>query len=151
VDYVTLDLTLAIAHHLLVFALLAIVAYQIAAVREGMDADTIARVARIDASLGLIAIAIIAVGLARAIYAAKGWEFYSANHWFWAKMVAFAILGLLSIMPTIAFIRWRKAAKSDPAFSPDARQVGTVRRHLWMELAVFAFIPAFAAAMARIQ
>jgi putative membrane protein len=150
-DFVTLDLTLAIAHHLLIFALAGVIAYQIASVRVGITADVIARVARIDASLGLIAVAIILVGVARAVYAAKGWDYYAANHWFWAKMVAFAVLGLLSVMPTIAFIRWRKATKGDPAFTPTAHQVGTVRRHLWMEIGVFASIPAFAAAMARIQ
>jgi putative membrane protein len=149
-DYVTLDVTLAVAHHLLVFALAGIIAYQIAAVRTGMAAEAIARVARIDASLGLVALAIIVVGVLRAVYAAKGWDYYAANHWFWAKMGAFAVLGLLSVMPTVAFIRWRKAARADPTFTPAPQQVGTVRRHLWMEVAVFPFIPAFAAAMARI-
>jgi putative membrane protein len=150
-DYLTLDLTLAVAHHLLVFSLAAVIAYQIGTVRIGMNAGAIARVARIDASLGLIAVAIIGVGLMRAIYASKGWDYYAANHWFWAKLGAFAVLGLLSIMPTVAFIRWRKAAKTDPSFGPPAQEVETVRRHLWMEVAVFAFIPAFAAAMARTQ
>jgi putative membrane protein len=150
-DYATLDLTLAIAHHLLVFSLAGIVAYELAAVRAGIDAGAITRVARVDAFYGLVAIAIIAVGLSRAVYAAKGWDYYAANHWFWAKMGAFAVLGLLSVMPTVAFIRWRRGAKADPTFTPDERQVRLVRRHLWMEVAVFATIPAFAAAMARIQ
>lgn len=150
-DYVTLDLTLAIAHHLLVFALAGVLAYEIAAVRIGIDARAIARVGRVDAFYGLIALGIIAAGLARAAYAAKGWDYYVANTYFWLKMGAFAVLGLLSIMPTIALVRWRRAAKADPRFTPPEPQVGTVRRHLWMEAAVFALIPAFAAAMARIQ
>jgi putative membrane protein len=149
-DYLTLDLTLAILHHLMVFALAGIIAYELAAVRIGIDGAAIARIARVDALYGLLAVGIVAAGLARAVYAAKGWEYYAGNHWFWAKMGAFAVLGLLSIMPTVAFIRWRRAVRANPAFSPDERQVRAVRRHLWMEVAVFGAIPAFAAAMARI-
>jgi hypothetical protein len=30
---------------------------------------------------------------------------------FWAKIAAFAVVGLLSILPTIAIFKWRKQAK----------------------------------------
>jgi putative membrane protein len=71
------------------------------------------------------------------------------NHFFWARIGAFAIVGLLSIQPTLAYIRWRGALKDDPAFLPNARQIATVRRFLWAEVFFFALIPIFAAAMAR--
>jgi putative membrane protein len=50
----------------------------------------------------------------------------------------------LSLPPTVAFIRWRKsgALPSDP-------QIRKVRQYLHAELALFVFLPIFAAAMAR--
>lgn len=150
-DYVTTDLTLAIAHHLLVFALAGIIAFEIAAIRPGIAGTAILRVAKADAWYGILAVAIIVVGVARAVYAAKGWDYYAANHYFWGKMAAFAVLGLLSVVPTIALIGWRRALKTDAGFAPPAGEIARVRRFLWLEVGVFAFIPAFAAAMARLQ
>lgn len=148
-DYAATDLVLAVAHHLLIFALAGIIAYELATVRAGISSDAARRVAKIDAWYGLLAGAIIIVGLARVKFAAKGWDYYSANPYFWAKMGAFAIVGLLSILPTIAFLKWKRALKADPAFVPPDSDVARVRRFLWLEVGFFALIPIFAAMMAR--
>lgn len=145
-DFASTDLTLAIAHHVLIFALAGVLAFEIGAIRPGMSGADIRRVARVDLWYGILAALIVIVGFTRAVYAAKGWAYYSVNAFFWAKIGTFALVGLLSIVPTAALIRWRGAAAKDPAFVP---AVGTVRRFLWAEVAVFALIPAFAAAMAR--
>ena len=149
-DYATSDLVLAIAHHVLVFALAGIIAFELAAVRPGLAADTAVRVARVDAWYGVLAAAIVVVGVLRLAYAAKGWPYYEANPYFWAKMAAFAVVGLLSIAPTMAFVRWRRSIRANPAFTPQAAEVARIRRFLWIEGAVFMLIPIFAAAMARI-
>jgi putative membrane protein len=145
----TTDLHLAIAHHLLFLLLAGVLAFEIGVVRSGMDRADILRVARIDIWYGALAGAIILVGFSRAIFAAKGWAYYSVNLFFWAKLGTFAIVGLLSIMPTVEFIHWRKAISGDIAFSPAPRAIRNVRRILFAEAILFAFIPAFAAAMAR--
>lgn len=140
------DLILAIAHHLLIFSLAGLLAFEIGFVRPGMTAGELARLAWADRFYGVLSVAIVAVGFARAVYTAKGWAYYSGNGFFWAKLAAFAVVGLLSIGPTVAFVRWRRA----PADTrPSTDQVRSVRRFLWAEAAVFAFIPVFAAAMAR--
>jgi putative membrane protein len=148
-DFAARDLHFAMAHHLLVFALAGILAFGIGAIREGMTGKDARRLARVDMWYGILAAAIIIVGFTRAVFAAKGWVYYSTNLFFWAKMAAFAAVGLLSIMPTVKFIRWRRAMQADPGFAPPAPDVASVRRILWTEAAVFAFIPLFAAAMAR--
>jgi len=132
------------------FLLLAgVLAFEIGAVRSNMDREDILRVARVDIWYGVLAGAIILVGFSRAIFAAKGWAYYSVNLFFWAKLGTFAVVGLLSIMPTVEFIRWRKAASGSLAFSPTPHGIRNVRRVLFAEAMLFAFIPAFAAAMAR--
>src|SRR5262249_1168000 len=66
-------------------------------------------VARVDLWYGILAGAIVVVGFSRAVFAAKGWAYYSVNMFFWAKMAAFAAVALLSIAPAIRIIRWRRA------------------------------------------
>lgn len=148
-DFTARDLHFAMAHHLLVFALAGVLAFELGAVRTGMGNKDVLRVARADAWYGVLAAAILAVGFSRAIFAAKGWAYYSVNLFFWAKIMAFAIVGLLSILPTVAYLRWRRAARADAAFVPSGNDIKRVKRILWLEVSVFAFIPLFAAAMAR--
>ncbi len=148
-DFAQTDLLLAVAHHILIFAIAAVLAFEVGVVRQGLTATDIRRVAKVDAWYGILAALIIAVGFVRAIYAAKGWAYYSVNTFFWAKLITFGIVGLLSIPPTIAYIRWRSALKKDAAFLPAPSAIATARRFLWLEVIVFAFIPIFAAAMAR--
>src|SRR5580698_1700588 len=139
-----LDLALAIAHHLLVFGLFGVLFSEFVAVQRGMSPAVVARIASIDLWYGLLAGLILIVGFSRAVFAAKGWGYYSHNVFFWAKIGAFALIGLLSAPPTLVFIRWRRAG-----VTPADSEVRRVRRFLHAELALFALMPAFAAAMAR--
>ncbi|HWD27944.1 MAG TPA: DUF2214 family protein [Rhizomicrobium sp.] len=145
-DFATRDLVLAAAHHVLIFALAGIIAYEFAVVRPGIGAADIRRVGRVDIWYGILAALILAVGFTRAIFAAKGWAYYSVNAFFWAKIGTFALVGLLSIVPTVQLVRWRSAVAKDPSFVPD---VTLSRRFIWAEAILFALIPIFAAAMAR--
>ncbi len=138
------DFSLAVVHHLVVFSLLAIVVAELSLVRRGMNTDAVATVARIDLAYGALAAIALAAGLVRAVYAAKGWYFYSNNGFFWAKMAIFVVIGLLSVPPTLKFIQWRRLGHV-----PGAPQVDAVRLYLWAELALFALLPVCAVAMAR--
>ena len=148
-NYAATDLVLAIVHHLLVFTLAGILAYEIGTVTLTIKRDDILRVGHVDNWYGILAGVIIVVGFARAIYAAKGWAYYAVNVFFWAKIATFLIVAVLSIPPTVAIIRWRSALKNDAAFAPPADAIRRVRGYLWAEAALFLLIPVFAAAMAR--
>ena len=148
-DFATTDLTLAIAHHLLIFLLAGILAFEIGVIRLTMTATDIVRAGRVDIWYGIIAALIIVVGFSRAIFAAKGWAYYSVNLFFWAKMACFAVVGLLSIMPTMRIIQWRRTLADKESFAPAGDDIRSVRRYLWAEVVFFAFIAAFAAVMAR--
>lgn len=148
-DFATRDLVLAILHDLLIFLLAGVLAFEVGVIRPSMKSQDILRVSRVDTWYGILAAAILVVGFSRAIYAAKGWAYYETNGFFWAKIAAFAVVGLLSIVPTVRIIRWRRALGADAGFLPGAQEIADVRRYLWAEVVFFAFIPAFAAAMAR--
>jgi putative membrane protein len=139
-----LDLALAIGHHLLIFAIFGILFAEFWILRPGMSSASAARIASMDLWYGILAAAIVALGFCRAIFAAKGWPYYSHNAYFWAKLGCFAVIGLLSLPPTFAFIRWRKSA-----VAPNDSDIRTVKRYLHIELALFVLLPIFAAAMAR--
>ncbi|WP_297295633.1 DUF2214 family protein [uncultured Methylovirgula sp.] len=139
-----LDLWLAILHHLFVFSLFGIVFAEFFVTRPGLGRDAVARLARLDLFYGILAGLVVIVGFARAIFAAKGWHYYSHNAFFWAKIGTFAAIGLLSVPPTLAYLRWRREG-----VPPADAEVKRVRIYLHVELALFAPLLGFAAAMAR--
>lgn len=143
-----LDLTLAIVHHIFVFTLFGIIASELVLVQDGMTGAGIKRVVFIDRWYGIVAGLVLVAGFSRAIFAAKGWAYYAANSFFWAKIGIFALIGILSVWPTVQFIRWRRTYEA-AGETPKASIVSTVRGLLWAEVALFALLPAFAAAMAR--
>jgi putative membrane protein len=44
---------------------------------------------------------------------------------------------------------WRRRVRADPSFRPPADEIAQLRRTLYVEAGLFAFIPICAAAMAR--
>jgi putative membrane protein len=143
------DLILAIAHHLAVFTLVGIFAVEVGMLQPGIGRERINRLGAVDAAYGAVAGLVVIIGIIRVIFGDSGWEYYVFNWVFWAKMVAFLAMGLLSIPPTRAIAGWRKIAKDNAGFVLDSRMVGAVRRFHFAQIVALVFIPAFAAAMAR--
>src|ERR1700680_3407939 len=127
-----LDLVLAVGHHLLIFGIFGVLFAEFWVLRPGMSSATAARLASMDGWYGGFAGAVVVIGFCRAIFAAKGWAYYSHNAFFWAKMGSFAAMGLLSVPATRAFIRWRRLETA-----PDDADIRGVRRYLHMELMLF--------------
>lgn len=144
-----IDLLLAISHHLVVFLLVAILAAELALLHMGLDGARLAQLARIDAAYGGVAALVVVVGVTRVIWGARGWEYYVGNDVFWAKMVAFLAVGLLSIPPTRAIRGWVRASKADASYAVPAAEIAVGRRYLRLQAAALVLVPIFAAAMAR--
>lgn len=138
------DTLLAVAHHLLAFGLLAILVAELVLLTATPNAAWRVRLARLDAGYGAAAGLLIAVGVGRLFWGAKGSAYFLENPLFWAKMAVFAGVGLLSIAPTAAILKWRKAADL-----PSTDEVAQLRRWLWLELGLFSLIPVLAALMVR--
>lgn len=145
----TTDAWLAIAHHVAVFSLVAVLAAEWALVRRGMAAADIRRLGRVDRAYGGVAAAVIIAGVARVIWGAKPAEFYLESTTFWLKMAAFVAVALLSVMPTIRYMGWLRALDADPSALPSDQAVRGVSRMINLQLAVFVLIPTFAVLMAR--
>lgn len=144
-DPVMRDALLASLHHLAVFALVAVVVAELVlASAPALDLPRLRQLGRLDSAYGALAVVVLLIGGARVVHGLKGWAFYSGNPMFWAKLGAFAAVGLLSIVPTVRILRWRKAGKL-----PDAAALASLRGWLWGEVLLLALIPIFAVLMAR--
>ncbi len=143
------DLILAALHHVLVFGLVALVVAEGVLLRGDLSAPVLERLARIDRSYGMTAVLIIVVGVLRVIFGAKGYGYYIGNPWFWAKMASFAAAGLLSIPPTLQFLKWSRAARRDPSFAPPPAEAAGALLYIRAESVFIVLILVFAATMAR--
>ena len=123
------------------FALVASLVVEFVVIRDELNARTTRRLALADLVLGVSAGVLLAVGLARVFYFEKGAAFYFSNGAFIAKLVLFVAVALLSIYPTIRFLRWRR--------HPDPAEVPAVRRVLHLELIGVVLILYFAASIWR--
>lgn len=143
------DLVLAVAHHLLMFALLTVLVMEMMLVRPEMTSTQVVRVGRLDIAYGATAGLILVVGFGRVFFGLKGWDHYFANLFFWAKIAAFLTVAALSIPPTMRIIAWRAAVRANANFRPQSSEIRTVRGYIHWEAVVFVLIPIFAALMAR--
>jgi len=82
-------------------------------------------------------------------FGAKGVDFYAGNPAFWTKLALFLAVGIVSIKPTIAFIRWRRAARDAAGYSVPDAEVRGARRLVLVELHLLALLPLAAVLMAR--
>ena len=128
---------LAFLHHLAAFALVASLVVEFVVIREEMNARTARRLAWADLVLGVSAGVLLVVGLLRVFYFEKGAGFYFSNGAFIAKLVLIFAVALLSIYPTVKFMRWRR--------DPNPAEVPAVRRVLHLELVGVVLILYFAA------
>lgn len=78
-----------------------------------MTRSEIARMARFDTVYGVSAITVLIFGLLLWLKVGKPAEFYSGNTYFNIKLLLFVLVGLLSIRPTVFFMKQRKGAPSE--------------------------------------
>jgi len=101
----------AFLHFAAVFGIFATVFYELLAMSRTPSLVDAQRIQQCDRWYGICAGLVIVVGLLRVAYFEKGAAFYGANPLFHAKMTLFVIVGLISIYPTMRFIKWRKQTR----------------------------------------
>jgi putative membrane protein len=143
------DAILAYLHFAAIFTLVWFLAKEWTLLRSGAAALDLDRLARADAGFGISAGLVFAAGAARAVFGLKGWLFYAHNPAFHAKIGLFVLVGLISIVPTRMFLRWRKARRQDAAYRVSEQEWRSARRCLMVELHLIALIPLAAVIMAR--
>jgi putative membrane protein len=140
-----LDALLAYAHHLAAFGMVAVLAAEVALLSSSLTPQRLRVLGPLDSVYGALAVTVLVIGGLRAVYGAKGWAFYADNPAFWAKLAVFGAAALISIVPTVRFLRWRK--HGDVAAAEALR--ASTRTFTIVQAALLAAIPLLAALMAR--
>jgi putative membrane protein len=144
-----LESILAYAHLLAILTMVVFLTSEAALCRsEWFNAATVERLARIDAIYGLSAMLVLATGFARIFWGIKGSGYYWSNWLLYTKLALFVATALLSIQPTLQFIRWRKQLRADGTL-PDAEQIRRVRRLVMVQAHIVPIIPLAAVFLAR--
>ncbi len=117
----------AFLHHLAAFTLVACVAVEFVLIRQDLTRPVAVRLLATDAVLGASASALLVIGLLRVFYFEKGAAYYFSSHAFLTKLSVFVIVAVLSVVPTMEFLSWRKAVKAGQAPSPVPAKLALVR------------------------
>lgn len=141
--------TFAFLHHLAAFTLVACVAVEFILIGQQLTLASAKKLIAVDRVLGIAATALLVVGLLRVFYFEKGAAYYFANHAFLGKFTLFVIAALVSAIPTIEFLKWRKAVAAGQVPSPDAKKLRILKMAIHGELLAIVLILAFAAIMAK--
>jgi len=139
----------AFLHHVAAFALVGALAVEFVLIGQELTLASARRLPIVDAVLGVSATLLLIVGLLRVFYFEKGSLYYFSSHAFLTKFAVFIILALLSIVPTLEFLSWRKAVKAGQVPVVEAKRMRLVRSIIHGELAGIVIILLFAAIMAR--
>jgi putative membrane protein len=139
----------AFLHHLCAFTLVAAVAIQFALIRGELTLSSARRLVVTDMVLGIAAGALLVIGLSRVFFFEKGADYYFHSHAFLAKFSLFVVVGLLSIVPTLEFLSWRKATTAGQLPAISARKLRLVTGVIHGELFAIVIILLCAAIMAR--
>lgn len=112
--------------------------------KKVMNRKAILQLSKIDAAYGISVTVAIAAGLTLWLGVGKPQEFYSENLLFWLKFSLAILLGILSIYPTIYFIKNRKGEKDEMLTVPPL-----VRKLILAELLLLLSMPLLATLMAN--
>ena len=145
----TLEAILAYSHILAILTLVVFLASEAALCRgEWLNAQVVERLAKVDAIVGVASIVVLATGVLRTWLGAKGMGWYWTNPLLHVKLTLFVIVGLLSIKPTLMFIRWRRELRATGGL-PAPEQIKLARRFVMVEAHLVALIPLAAVFLAR--
>jgi putative membrane protein len=145
----TTESLLAYVHILAILTLATFLASEAALCRsEWLNAAVVERLARVDAIYGASAVVVLATGLARTWWGVKGTAWYWSQPLLHAKVGLFVVIGLMSIVPTVRFLRWRRQLRATGAL-PAESEVRSTRRIVMIEAHLVALIPLLAVFLAR--
>lgn len=113
-------------------------------IRGTMTRNELSFLSRVDMFYGLSTIVVLTAGFVMWFMVGKPASFYSGNWIFITKLVLFGIIGLLSIIPTVFFIKNRKGPGEEQVEIPSK-----IRNMIYFELVLLLILPLCAVLMAN--
>jgi putative membrane protein len=145
----TLEAILAYLHISAILTLVVFLASEAALCRaEWMNETIVNRLVTVDRIYGIAALSVLVTGLLRIYLGMKGSAYYWHNWLLYVKLGLFVLVGLLSIPPTIRFIRWRRTLAATGGL-PSADEVRATRKLVMVQAHIVPIIPLAAVFLAR--
>jgi len=139
----------AFLHHLCFVTIMLMLFGEMLLLKEPLTLASARRIQRYDMVYGIAAGLVIVVGVLRVMYFEKGPEYYLHSAPFIAKMALFLAAGLLSIYPTVVFLKWNTSLKQGivPVLAEAERR--RLRLALHVEATLLVLVILCAAMMAK--
>ena len=140
---------LAFLHHLAAFTLVGALVAEFVLIRDDLTLKNARMIQLADMTFGVSAGVLLIIGLLRVFYFEKGAAYYFHSVPFVVKLSLFVLVGLLSILPTIEFLTWRKSVKQGQVPTVTDRKMRALRSIIQWELIGVVLIVLCAALMAK--
>ena len=141
----TIEILLRYVHFISIFTIVGALVSEHLLLKKSLSRSEVGRLAKIDGVYGLAVLILLAVGLTLWLGAyGKPTEFYSSNPLFHTKLTLFIVIGILSIYPTVFFIKNKNGEQEENIKVPNII--------FWMvrlELLLLFVIPILAGLMAK--
>jgi len=145
----TLEAILAYLHLLAILTMVVFISSEAALCRvQWLNAAVVERLARVDMVYGIAAGAVLLSGIARTWWGVKGTVWYWTNPLLHLKLGLFAIVGIVSVFPTMRYLRWRKTLRATGAM-PSESEIVKTRKLVMIQAHLIALIPLVAVFFAR--
>lgn len=140
----TTEIILRYLHFISIFAIVGSLTAEHLLLKKEMTPSELGRVAKIDAVYGLAALTLLTVGLTLWLGGiSKPSVYYTKNWIFLTKVLLFSLIGILSIYPTVFFLKNRSKGDERIQIPP------AIFWMLRIELLLLFIIPLMAGLMAR--
>ncbi|WP_020649068.1 DUF2214 family protein [Solimonas variicoloris] len=135
-------------HYLAVWMMTGAAVTELYLLKIGGTPDAVRLLPRVDRLYGIMAALVFITGLARVWHGAKGADYYWHNGLFHGMVGLFVLAALLSLLPTVRFIRWRRALEASGAL-PAETELRSTRVLVHVQLTAIAVITLLIVLVAR--
>lgn len=125
---------IAYFHFLAAFGVVLSVTYEWITFSRSLTLLDANRIQKADLIYGVSAGFVLVFGYLRLFYFEKGSDFYFGNTFYHLKLYTFAVVGIISIYPTIRFWKWRKVTRSGSPPVIEEKEFIIIRWILRMEV-----------------
>ena len=139
----------AFIHFVAAFGMAFSLVYQYFHFKQSLTVAQAKRLQKVDSIYGLSALIVLIAGFVRVFYFEKGSDFYFSSELFYLKLGLFTAIGLLSIYPTIRFMKWSKRLKNNEPILLSDQEYMKVSRILKFELLLLILLVLSASLMAK--
>ncbi|MFJ7565351.1 DUF2214 family protein [Herminiimonas sp. NPDC097707] len=139
----------AFLHHIAFVVIMLVLSAEMLMLKQQLTLTSARKIQIYDAIYGASAVLVLIFGGLRVMYFEKGADYYLHSAPFIAKMILFLIVGLISIQPTVTFIKWGKSIKQGVVPTLSDAQNRKLRMIIHVELTLLGLMILCAALMAK--